>query len=91
MLLIKNNTNYIIKNQSENLNLEGTITFDGREMTITAQVFLFNDQHIGSCSYTYRRGGTCSKVIGNCNHQYISIIETLLEETLNFIIGEFKL
>lgn len=91
MILIKTNTNYVIRNQSENANLNGSVILNGGEIAITAQVFSTNNQRIASCSYKYRRGGACDKVIGNCNHQYISTVEQLLEDTLSFLIEQFNL
>jgi hypothetical protein len=86
MILIKKDTRYIIKNQSENIKLEGQVTFEDGEMNVNVQAFLINDQYIGACSYKYRSGGICTKVIGDCKHQYIHILEQMLESTLNFLI-----
>ena len=91
MILTKNNQFYTIQNVTENLKLEGQVTFEDGEMNINVQAFLINDQYIGACSYKYRSGGDCSKVIGDCNHQYVSILEQMLESTLNFLIEQFNL
>lgn len=91
MILIKNGTKYIINNQSENIKLEGQVTFNNEEININVQAFLINDQYIGACSYKYRSGGICNKVIGDCKHQYIHILEQMLENTLNFLIQKFNL
>lgn len=91
MILTKNNQFYTIQNVTENLKLEGQVTFEDGEMNVNVQAFLINDQYIGACSYKYRSGGYCSKVIGDCNHQYVSILEQMLESTLNFLIEQFNL
>lgn len=91
MILIKKDTTYVIKSEQNQYSLEGQVYFEGGQMIVSAQCFINDTDYIGVCSYKYKSGGNCSKTIGDCKHEYITTIEYMLEQIINFLIQRFKL
>ena len=89
MILIKRNIHYSIQDEDEYSKLEGRVTFTDGELTVNIQVHQKDGTYIGTGSYKYINDYNCSKTIGDCSRQNITIIQDTLERVLNFLINKF--
>lgn len=91
MILIKNSIGYSINNENEHAILNGRVFFENNVMTINLLAYSKNGNYIGACSYNYINISDCTKVISRVPKSYISIIEKMLDEIVEFLIEKFNI